>query len=104
MGARHVNADAQPALQIDRLSFAWARAGAQAWTLRIPRLALPAGARVFLHGPSGSGKSTLLSLICGVLLPGPGRVQVLGRDLAALSTAAPAEPRHGAREHEDCPP
>ena len=83
-----MNADAQPALHIDRLSFAWARAGAQAWTLRIPRLALPAGARVFLHGPSGSGKSTLLSLIGGVLLPGAGRVQVLGRDLAALSTAA----------------
>ena len=83
-----MSADRQHALCIDRLAFAWAKPDARAWTLRLPHLTLPVGTRAFLHGPSGSGKSTLLGLIGGVLLPNTGRVQVLGRDLAALSTAA----------------
>ena len=83
-----MSADRQHALRIDRLAFAWAKPDARAWTLRLPHLTLPVGTRAFLHGPSGSGKSTLLGLIGGVLLPNTGRVQVLGRDLAALSTAA----------------
>lgn len=34
-------------------------------------------------GPNGSGKSTLLGLLCGLLSPNPGRVELLGRELAS---------------------
>ena len=46
------------------------------------------GERVLLLGPSGSGKSTLLNLVCGVLAPIAGRIEVLGIDLGALTGAA----------------
>ena len=55
--------------------------------LDIPELTLEQGARAFLFGPSGSGKTTLLGVLAGVLEPGEGKVGVLGRDLASLSSA-----------------
>jgi putative ABC transport system ATP-binding protein len=56
--------------------------------LRIERLAIAAGERVFVHGPSGSGKSTLLSLLAGVILSQGGSLRVLGADLPRLPSAA----------------
>ena len=53
----------------------------------IEALRIAHGERVFLRGPSGSGKSTLLSLLAGVVTPREGTVQVLGRNLGALSGA-----------------
>lgn len=43
-----------------------------------------AGERVAVVGPSGAGKSTLLGLLNGTVTPTAGRVEVLGRDVAAL--------------------
>lgn len=43
--------------------------------------------RVFLYGPSGCGKTTLLGLLAGILPSPPGSVQVLGKDLGAMSSA-----------------
>jgi putative ABC transport system ATP-binding protein len=77
------------AVTLDGVVFAWP--GTAVPCLDVPALSIAAGERVFLHGPSGSGKSTLLSLIGGVVSPQAGRVEVLGRDLAALS--APARDR-----------
>lgn len=68
-------------MEASDLRFAYA-AGRE--VLRLPRLVIPAGERVFLHGPSGSGKTTLLGLIAGVLQPTGGRIAVLGRDLASI--------------------
>jgi putative ABC transport system ATP-binding protein len=56
--------------------------------LRLERLSIAAGERVFVHGPSGSGKSTLLSLLAGVLVPQRGSLQVLGAELPRLAGAA----------------
>lgn len=56
--------------------------------LDIPELIVESGERVFLYGPSGSGKTTLLGLIAGVLRPPAGSLEVLGRDLGALSSPA----------------
>lgn len=43
------------------------------------------GERIFLHGPSGSGKSTFLNLICGLLQPSSGKLQVLDLDMLQAS-------------------
>jgi putative ABC transport system ATP-binding protein len=55
--------------------------------LDIASLEVERGRRIFLHGPSGSGKSTLLSLVSGVLLPQEGTIEVLGKNLRALSAS-----------------
>jgi putative ABC transport system ATP-binding protein len=46
------------------------------------------GEFVMVAGPSGSGKSTLLAIVSGLLTPSAGQVQVLGRNLGALSRDA----------------
>jgi putative ABC transport system ATP-binding protein len=66
--------------------FAWP--GRKAFALEVESFALTRGERVLLLGPSGSGKSTLLNLVCGVLAPAGGRIEVLGIDLGALTGAA----------------
>ncbi len=74
------------AITLHDLRFRWRRD--LPLCLDIPQLAVPAGARVFLHGPSGSGKSTLLGLLGGVLVPEQGSVTVLGQSLSALGSRA----------------
>ncbi|MFC7374743.1 amino acid ABC transporter ATP-binding/permease protein [Brachybacterium sp. GCM10030268] len=59
------------------------------WTADAPRVAdldldLPPGSRLAVVGASGSGKSTLLATLAGLLDPLAGRVELDGRDLAAL--------------------
>jgi putative ABC transport system ATP-binding protein len=66
--------------------FAWPGRGAFALAIEDFRLRL--GERVLLIGPSGSGKSTFLSLLCGIVSPQAGRIEVLGTDLGALSGPA----------------
>ena len=72
-------------ISIDSLRFAWPRATAD--SLVIDALHIDAGSTVFVHGPSGCGKSTLLGLLAGVLVPGSGRVSLLGTDWSSLSGA-----------------
>ena len=67
------------------LRFRWP--GAERDCIAIDRLSVAAGSSLFLHGPSGGGKSTLLGLLAGVLLPGAGRVSLLGTSWATLSGA-----------------
>ena len=50
-----------------------------------------AGELTLLVGPSGCGKTTLISIIAGLLDPGEGSVQVLGRDMARLKGDALVE-------------
>ena len=45
------------------------------------------GEQVALIGRSGSGKTTLLHLLCGILRPDRGAIEILGRDLAPLGEA-----------------
>lgn len=73
-------------VRVDGLRFQWGGAGA--FSLSVASFALPARSRTLLLGPSGSGKSTFLSLLCGILAPQQGRIEILGRDVAALSASA----------------
>jgi putative ABC transport system ATP-binding protein len=46
---------------------------------------IPAGEMALLVGPSGCGKTTLISIICGLLAPTAGSVQLFGVDQQKLS-------------------
>jgi putative ABC transport system ATP-binding protein len=74
------------ALSLSNVRFAWPGRGS--FALEIERFAIERGERALLLGASGSGKSTLLNLVCGVIAPTSGRVEVLDTDLGALSGAA----------------
>jgi putative ABC transport system ATP-binding protein len=77
------------ALDVIRLSgveFAWPGRGA--FSLAVKDFALARRQRILLIGPSGSGKSTFLSLLCGILAPQSGRIEILGTNLTRLGAAA----------------
>jgi ABC-2 type transport system ATP-binding protein len=50
-------------------------------------LAIPRAAIYGFLGPNGSGKSTTIRLLCGLLLPSSGRVQVLGYEVPGEAEA-----------------
>ncbi len=52
--------------------------------LDVPRLDVPAGARLLVTGSNGSGKSTLLKVLAGDLTPTAGTVEVSARRVAHL--------------------
>jgi putative ABC transport system ATP-binding protein len=47
-----------------------------------------AGELTYLVGESGSGKTTLISIMCGILYPTKGEVEVFGTDIYTLSDDA----------------
>jgi lipoprotein-releasing system ATP-binding protein len=55
--------------------------------LRDVTLQVPRARTLAIVGASGSGKSTLLHLLGGLDAPSSGRVQLLGRDFAAMNAA-----------------
>ncbi|MEM9146080.1 MAG: ATP-binding cassette domain-containing protein [Pseudomonadota bacterium] len=73
----------EPAVAFDRVRFSWSGAGS--FGLELDQFGVARGERVFLHGPSGSGKSTLLSLLCGIVAPRAGRIEIMGAPFSALS-------------------
>jgi putative ABC transport system ATP-binding protein len=66
--------------------FAWP--GQDGFAFHIQDFSLAAGERVLLTGPSGSGKSTFLSLLAGIVAAQTGRIEILGQNLASLSSSA----------------
>lgn len=71
---------------MEGVRFRWP--GARGFSLSVDSFALPVGQRVLLVGPSGSGKSTFLSLLCGIVAPTAGTLDVLGTDMTKLSNSA----------------
>ena len=87
-------AETPSVIRMSGVRFAWP--GSNAFTLTIDSFSLPAAKRILLIGPSGSGKSTFLSLICGIVAPQTGAIDILGTDITKL----PASARDGFRaEH-----
>lgn len=79
-------APVQDVVRMQNVQFHWP--GARSFGLNIDSFTLPARAKVLLVGPSGTGKSTFLSLLCGIVAPSSGTLQVLGTDLGRLSHSA----------------
>jgi putative ABC transport system ATP-binding protein len=87
-------AESPNVIRMSGVHFAWP--GRDAFTLTIDAFSLPAAKRILLIGPSGSGKSTFLSLLCGIVAPQSGAIDILGTDITKL----PASARDGFRaEH-----
>jgi putative ABC transport system ATP-binding protein len=72
-------------VRMSGVRFSWR--GARAFSLAVDDFALAARERVLLVGPSGAGKSTFLSLLCGIVTPSEGRLEVLGTDISGLSSS-----------------
>ena len=79
-------AQAPDVVSMSGVRFRWR--GPRAFSLAIESFALRAKERVLLVGPSGAGKSTFLSLLCGIVTPTAGRLEVLGTDMSKLSSSA----------------
>lgn len=76
----------RPVVRMDQVRFAWP--GSNAFAIAIPEFNLSAGDCLLLLGPSGSGKSTFLSLLCGIVAPQSGTIEILGTDFTGLSGVA----------------
>ncbi|MBI1648696.1 ABC transporter ATP-binding protein [Hyphomicrobium sulfonivorans] len=78
--------NADDVVRMRDVKFRWP--GARGFGLQIDSFTLPARAKVLLVGPSGTGKSTFLSLLCGIVAPSSGTLEVMGTDLTRLSHSA----------------
>ena len=74
------------AINLSKIEFAWG-SSANDFNIKIDDFRLEKNKRALLVGPSGSGKSTLLSLICGILQPQNGSIQILGKNIERMSNS-----------------
>ncbi|MCI0783488.1 MAG: ABC transporter ATP-binding protein [Chloroflexi bacterium] len=73
------------AAEVEGVTVAYDSAGREIVALSALDLALRPGEVLGLVGPNGSGKTTLIRVLTGVVRPSAGRVQLSGRDVAAIS-------------------
>lgn len=73
------------AIEISQLQFSYTPSVPSAPLIHIDDWHVAQHAQVFLYGDSGSGKSTLLNLICGILTPQTGEINLLGQGFSKFS-------------------
>ncbi len=83
-----VEKPAAPALSVHDVTKSYALGESRVEVLRGVALDVPPAQMCAVMGPSGVGKSTLLNCIAGLDVPDGGRIDVLGRDVAALDEEA----------------
>ena len=76
-------------IHLSDVRFSWpkSRTAESAFSIEVPEFRLQAGEKLLLLGHSGSGKSTLLSLICGIISPQNGKIEIAGTDISSLKPA-----------------
>jgi ATP-binding cassette, subfamily B, bacterial CvaB/MchF/RaxB len=79
-------ADKVPRIELREVSFRYSNSEPE--VLRRISMSIEPGESVAIVGPSGCGKTTLIKLMLGILRPQEGEVQVGGRPLPHLGTAA----------------
>jgi energy-coupling factor transport system ATP-binding protein len=84
------SADARPFLRAHGLVYAFPGDGA--FALRVDNLELERGTVTALVGPNGSGKSTLARLLCGLIVPAQGSIEMDGG--AGFEPAVPVVLNH----------
>ncbi|MDT0595189.1 ATP-binding cassette domain-containing protein [Glaciecola petra] len=79
------------AIDVKNISYSYTKSQKSAMKssniLEIKAWQIEQGERIFLYGDSGSGKTTLLNLLCGILLPNEGAINLLGENISALSNS-----------------
>lgn len=71
------------------------------WALRGVTLTIPRGATLGILGVNGSGKSTLLQIICSILQPTTGEVEISGKVAALIELGAGFNPDLTGRENAE---
>ncbi|HVL03241.1 MAG TPA: ABC transporter ATP-binding protein, partial [Acidimicrobiales bacterium] len=69
------------------------------WALRDVDFSIEPGESVGLFGPNGSGKSTLLKILCRVMVPDAGHLEVQGRVGALIEVSSGIHPQLSGREN-----
>ena len=73
-------------LEIHDLNYTYHTPEGETPALRDISFSVKSGEFISIVGPSGCGKSTLLSLISGLLTPGDGTIQLMGKPLKESRT------------------
>lgn len=73
------------AIQLKNVTFAYPNSSNKQ-VIKIDNWSVITGKKVFLFGSSGTGKSTLLNLLCGLLLPSFGSIQIFGEQIEKMSS------------------
>ena len=73
------------AINLSDISFYYKKHHAQ--ILKIPEWKLASESKIFIQGASGTGKTTFLNILCGLISPQNGKVELFGTQINRLNAA-----------------